>query len=197
MIRLQGVVVGLAGILLGSPCLAAGVGLQAGYAYGAQEVDYEQVRVNFDNHRFRLGVAFDTSLARDRLLHYRVGVSYVRTTNDADDVSNGASIDQAVGFGLLRSAKARVWAGPALRVGVDIYEGEGNDLFDITWGLGPRLGVNWHVSSRLTLAASFAYHYQFVREKVRDALGTEVFHGSEHLFGLTLSLFVRSRDDVF
>jgi len=98
----------------------------------------------------------------------------------------------------------RVWAGPALRLNVDSYSADDFDLLEFNVGLGPQLGVNFHVGERASMGLSFGYQYLFVwTEWSRDPgylyPGDDDIQsiGGEHKIFVNLSFFFRSAGDRF
>lgn len=172
----------LAFALFPTSVCAGGVGAYLEYVRGNQEIEFDLVAASFTNNRFGAGVVLDTNVARDELLGLRAGLGYVRTENTVGDKAHGGAFDLAVGFGVWRTPRLRVFVAPALRVGGDIYESKLADVFGLRVGGGAIAGVNWHLAERLSLSPTLAYQYMYVRESIKDDFGKKRYTGASTSF---------------
>lgn len=184
-------------VLASSLASAGGMGAYLEYPRGDQEIEFDFADESFTNNRFGIGLVLDTNVARDELLNVRATVGYVRTENTVDDEAHGGAFDLAIGFGLWRDSHFRVWAAPAMRIGVDYYENDFAEILDLGFGAGPRIAMNWHVSRQLSVSPSFSYQYMYIRETIKDDFGKDEFNGTEHLITARLTFLFRDFGDVF
>jgi len=111
----------------------------------------------------------DTNVARDRLVNYRLDVNYEHTnftgTYNFDQPmgtisGNGGSINNAVGFGLVRTKTVRLWLGPTFRLG-GAYYGDATDIGIVDVAGGVDLGLNLHTSRDVSIGATVGYQYAY------------------------------------
>ena len=205
---------------LGAEPAAAG-GIGGSFTFGRSEgrlEDRDDVWTDLDTETdvAGFGLAFDTNLAQDRLLNYRLVASLELVEQDLEQAGlhnevQGASfsLDQTLGFGFIRTPELRVFIGPSLHLGVggidDHIDVDGfradYDETSFTAGIGPELGINFNVGRHLTLSTS-----TFVRYGVRvqdfdgfyDDVGSDgVFSGDEIQAGIRTSIFFRFGPDAF
>ena len=209
------------------PSLAFGVGAYFEYLHGDGELDSNLTSLfsgindaEFEADKFGVGFALDTNLAQNRLFNYRLMIGYQKTNRDFDAVANvplpgsvftlgnldahGFSFNSAFGFGLLRRPHLRLWAGPAIRLGVDVFDTNNDDidLVDFSAGGGPVVGLNFHAGQHLTIGLTAGYQYLYVGEILRLDLpgsedGAETFDGHEHIAMANITFFFRSSGDQF
>jgi hypothetical protein len=205
--------------LSAEPARAGGIGgsFTYGHAEGRLE-DRDDVWADLDTETdvAGFGVAFDTNLAQDRLINYRLVASLEFAEQEVEQAGlqnevqgSSFSLDQTLGFGILRTPELRVFLGPSLHLGVGSIddhinvEGFRADYEEIafTAGLGPELGINFNIGRHLTLSTS-----TFVRYGIRvqdfdgfydDAGSDGVFGGDEIQAGIRTAIFFRFGRDAY
>ncbi len=193
---------------------AAGYGAYFEYARG-RELEYEWNDVKLpkiDEDSIGFGFAFDTAVAKDKLFNYRLNVGYqwIRhdypsefgILQDHEIEMNGLTIDNTFGFGIVRNRVMRLWLGPALRLGFLFYDVADVDFFEFRLGIGPQLGVNFHLGDRVSLGITGGYQYVILAGTNDELIDTndtydDAFTGSEHLIGVKATVFFRSAGDIF
>ena len=181
---------------------AAGFGayLEYGHAEGDSDLFDES-----STERFGVGFTLDTALASDRLLNYRLSLGYQHGERDFDGGptidTDGFTINNALGFGVIRSPDLRFWLGPSVRISIDALDvpgfGIGLDVTDVSIGGGPVVGLNWNIGERVTLSTTLAYQYLYIAEIAETDFEDETFDAHEHLISLNLSFFFRTGGDRY
>jgi len=101
---------------------------------------------------FEAGLALDSGIGFDSIIRYRghlgYGRSRIKSDNEPDDIQRGVTLDNYIGFNLLRGDKADLWVGPDLLVG----SYSGRDHSGPVVGLGGAVGVDVGLSDNLTLS---------------------------------------------
>jgi len=215
--RRLGVAVTVAAIALGLGMPAHSVGFGANFTYtnGSAEVeDTDDVfpDVDIDSDEFEVGFSFDTSLARDRLLNYRLNANFASIEQDIDVLSTGfhikgygVALNQVFGFGVYRSPHSRVFLGPAIHLGYGYFD-DGDQGIDFeahlaTAAIGPEVGINIHAGDNLTVSVSGFYRFGVVAqffEEPFDSFGSDgILVGEQHRVGVTTTIFFRLGSDQF
>ena len=199
--------VALSVVLLGmgfgsETAVAGGYGgyLEGEFSYG--ELDDHDLHRDFDAKMGGLGLIYDGNIAVDELLNYRLAFGYRLGRRSLDEHSNetvnGLTFDQTIGVGLLRNSRIRVWGGPSLRFSVDWYSSTGDlDIVDVAIGIGPRVGINYHLNDRISLTTSLSYHGMFLSENVESNGSNETFNGPQHIVGLRVGVLWRGEGDAW
>lgn len=196
--------------------------------------DWDGVDEEYDVGRLGLGFVWDTCPARDLLVNYRLEAGFHSTVLERTDIDfddehisfsdkklegYGITINNSIGFGVVRKANLRFWLGPAVRLfyeRVDLEDkfdedddwiSEDTELAVIGMGLGPVLGVNFRVGTAMMLSFSggisfntvFAssdlrFHYDEDREEYYSDASAEGV-GSETMIYLRFSTLFLSGDD--
>jgi hypothetical protein len=204
-----------------SPSSALGLGAYFEFLHGEGEIDFLGVEhLDFDSDKFGFGFALDTNLAQNRLFNYRLTAGYQHTDRDLDDFNlggilssldnrdaDGFSFNNAFGFGLWRGPQHRLWAGPAIRLAVDVFDVDDDltstdvDIVDFSIGGGPTIGLNLHAGENVTVGLTVGYQYLYVAEFVTiDTVGfddTDAYDGHEHLVSANITVFFRTSGDQF
>ena len=157
---------------------------------------------DFDAMMGGLGLLYDGNIAGNELLNYRLAFGYRLGRRIIDgqrnETVNGLTFDQTLGFGLLRNSRIRIWGGPALRIDVDWYSSSGDrDIVDVSIGVGPRVGINYHLNDRISLTTSVAYHLMYLSENIESNGANETFDGPQHIVGLRVGVLWRGEDDLW
>jgi len=184
------------GLATASPALAIGFGPYFEYGRGISNDGFGSF--DFDDNRYSVGFALDTRVASDGLFNYRLNLGYQRTKRDfgvfGDADYNGVTLNQMFGFGVYRSSLMRVWLGPSIRIGADIFD---SNNVDVTAGGGLALGVNLHTGDVGSAALTFGYQYMYVGAVNSSAFGSSINSAAEHLISLNLTYFFRSSGDRY
>lgn len=209
----------LLGSIAAGPARAGGIGGSLTYGRSDSRLDdYDDVWQDLDTETDAAGIgfAFDTNLAQDRLVNYRVvaSIEFVEQEVDQAGIQNEVqgtnfSLDQTLGFGFIRTPEIRVFLGPSLHLGV----GEIDDHIDIegfrtdyeetsfTAGIGPELGINFNVGRHLTFSTSTFVRYGFRIQDFDgfydDAGSDGVFRGDEIQAGIRTAIFFRFGRDAY
>lgn len=204
-------------VLGGGTVRAEGIGASFSLSHGAAELeDRDDVWEDLDTRTTQtgLGLIFDSNLAQDRLVNYRLNMGIEFASQDVEQAGihnevqgTNFALDQTLGFGFIRTPELRVFVGPSLHLGV----GRIDDQIDVdgfrvdyeetsfTAGLGPEIGFNFNLGRNLTLSTSL-----FARYGVRvqafddfyDEVGSDgVFVGDELRAGIVTSIFFRFGKD--
>jgi hypothetical protein len=202
---------------------AAGFGLYVGTA---PEVGRFDIRADPGTEwNFSGGLLIDSNVARNRLFNYRLALGYQYTYLDLNppflgfegDEGHGLSINQSFGFGLVRSRRFRIWAGPALRIAGSHHSGQWRldpwlpggyirvsmpAYLTIQVGIGPELGINLHTGKfgSITLSGGYQVTYDLkiwtTGRSTRDLRGHTLSSGA-HIVFANLGFLFRTPGDVF
>ncbi len=205
-VRRAAIVAGLL-LCLSSSAQAFGVGAYFEYGRVDGEIDFlGNNDVDFDADQFGVGVVFDTNLAKDSLFNYRGTFGYRSSEHTFDTFLNDLELD-AGGFemnhlfaiGIIRTKHVRVFIGPAIRVGIDVFDTDSDiDLVNVDFGIGPELGMNLHLARHLTVSPWIAYQYHYLVQAVDiDGVGDDSYDGYEHVVKAGFSILFRSGSDQF
>lgn len=130
---------GVAVLVVAGRAQAHGLGAHA--AVGVGERSHQQV-----------GFTWDTALASDRLLNFRLNLGYERfeLRNEFGDEYDykGVILEETLGVRLLANERLRLWAGPQLVTA--LYSGEAGA------GWGVALGGNWHLEGVTSLGLTLS-----------------------------------------
>jgi len=156
-------------LLLAGPARGWGFGGYLEYLHADGFTKDDGETVDLFNNGFALGFVMDTNVARDSLFNYRLNVGFRYATGQYDFERNdyyetrGFVLRNTFGFGVLRRERVRLWLGPAMDI--ELNDREANftrhDAVEARIAFGPELGVNWHVSDRVSLGLTAGYHYTF------------------------------------
>ncbi|MDP6980007.1 MAG: hypothetical protein QF570_15615 [Myxococcota bacterium] len=180
---------------------------------------------DFDQHMGGIGFSYDGNVARDEPWNYRVKVGYrigrrefdkdptirVERRTDQEDVDeeliefkqknetiHAFTLHQTVGYGFIREKNYRAWAGPSVRLNVDFHNPTTNlDIVNVSIGGGPEIGVNQHITDRLSVSLTASYNFMYLAETFQLTGPDREFDGYQHMGAVAITLFWRSEDDVF
>ena len=160
---------------------------------------------------FGVGFVFDTAVARDRLLNWRLNLGFeYNLVNWSDTTSFGqaaGNISTTFGFGVYRGDQLRLFIGPGVRfvVGGAVFQPESQteDVSNLQFdaGIGPVIGGNFHLAGT-SLSLSLAYYLQITQTWVDDP--NRPYDGGNtsynyvavtHVFALTFSALFRGSED--
>jgi len=191
-------------------CLAWGVGpAYAGGFGGYLEGEFSNSQIKdhgvdrgFDAAMGGIGFLWDSDVSTADPLNFRFGFGYRVGERDldegGDETVNGLTLDSTIGYGAFRNEAFRLWGGPSLRLNFDWYSESGDrDIVDVAVGIGPRLGINFHLGGRLTLTASASYHYMYLSEQIERRGFNRTVDGPQHMFGVRVGMLLRGRDDLW
>lgn len=206
-VKLLRVVVPLVGIVA--------VGLYAATAHagngGYVEGEFSFSKINdhgldrgFDAAMWGIGFMYDGNVVADELLNYRLEVGYRVGEREfdldklSDETVNGFTIDQTLGMGFFRTPMLRVFAGPSVRLNFDWYSSAGDvDIVDVAIGMGPRVGLNLHLTDTLSVTGSVAYHYMYLSENLESKGLNTTVDGPQHIVGFRIGILWRAENDVW
>jgi hypothetical protein len=212
--------VGALFVLCGSPAWSAGIG--GNFTFGSSDgrVDDEDdffPDINTSADVFEIGLSFDTNLAKDRLVNYRLNANLQIIKQKLNQRAAKAKIDgtgfalnQLVGFGVYRTPRMRVFVGPSVHLGIagfdehETVQGVRVKYEEVlfTAALGPEVGVNLHVGKRLSVSLTGFYRYGLQVQGYDDPydVGSDsdgVFTGDEHRVGVTTAIYFRTGGDQY
>lgn len=114
---------------------------------------------NRDLDQREIGFVLDTAIASDRLFNYRFQFALVDATYGSSDM-DGFVLTNTFGFGVVRNSNLRFWIGP--QVGFKWLDSKDNtDISVFTFDLGAATGLNYHISSNISLTAEAGYRWGF------------------------------------
>jgi hypothetical protein len=206
--------------LVSTPAWSAGIGANFTYGSSQGKVDDDGdffSDINTSADLFEAGVSFDTNLAQDRLINYRVNANYQRVEQKLNQGAGKAHIDgegfalnQLIGFGFVRTPRMRIFAGPTIHLGVAGFDShktvQGVRLeFDetlFTMALGPELGINYNVGRHFTVSVTGYYRYGLQSMYFSSPFSTSgssnrYFSGDEHRVGVTTAFYFRFGSDQY
>lgn len=196
----------LTSLLPGAAQAGLGGYVEYGYLHYAARWDDDGFVENGDQaHVVSAGVAYDTNLAADSLVNYRVNVGYrhlEKQKGDDDLQLDGLALNVTVGFAPIRTQDMRVWAGPSFGFSYLLCEdcaGSGNraDVHQASFGIGPEIGVNFHLGESLTFGVTGHYQFESTSQKTYFPNRTSFDRGWQGRAGLNFSFFFRDDGDVF
>jgi hypothetical protein len=192
-----------------SGALASGMGFygQVGFGSSDWEVDgYNGSDVDLDasESMFGLGYLFDTNVARDALINYRVKLGYEYADINFDGISSSEAthmlhIDNILGFSPYRTKTLRFWVGPEVRV---LYRwGDGSnltkDLDGIGIGIGPVMGLNMHMSKNQSFSVSTGIRRSVFGGSWHSSGGNNNFTATDTTIYVNFAFLFRSLDDQY
>ncbi len=161
-------------LLVATPA-SAGLGGYVEYGlvqYAANWIDDGFVQDGDQAHAMGIGVAWDSNLAADSLLNYRlnVGFRHLEPSEGDDDLRlEGLSAQFTLGFAPVRTESMRFWLGPSVGVSYLVCDScagadDKADVHQASLGLGPEFGVNFHLGS-IFGAANWAHRTNRARDQ--------------------------------
>lgn len=186
----------------GSAAHAGGYGGYLESEISNSKIDDHGLDRGFDAEMWGLGFMYDGNIAVDELLNYRLNIGYRVGRRDLDEQPNetvhGLTMDNTLGLGFFRNSRFRVWAGPSVRLSFDWYESPGDvDIVDVAIGIGPRLGVNVHLTDTISVTSSVAYHYMYLSELIESNGINRTVDGPQHMVGVRIGVLWRGEDDIW
>ena len=161
-----------------------------------------------DAMKFGLGFSYDSNVAKDELLNYRLNVGWENVDLNVNHSSrsesyNSLNVDNTLGFGLFSNQSMRFWMGPELRLGY--FKGSGNGFMDdarsFIWGLGGAVGLNMHLSQDYDLAFTTGVRWENYLNGVFDSHPTirdsGDFDGSGTFGYFTATFYFKSLEDKY
>ena len=170
--------------MLGSTRSAEASGFGGFFEYSRASIRDSDI----DFNTYAAGFSLDTNVAKNRLFNYRLNVGYQWSS-----FSDGLSLDNVFGFGVLRNRHVRLWIGPSIRLGIDSINT--SPLVDLMVGGGPVVGVNFHTGNAGSAALTFGFQYLYVG-RINTFTETSTDRG-EYRIQMKFSYFFRSRGDRF
>jgi hypothetical protein len=86
-----------------------------------------------------------------------------------------------------------------VRFSLDVFDEDDvadvDSVIDVSGGLGPAVGVNWHMGPRVSGSLRVSYQYMFLGEIVDFGSKERSYRGGEHLVTVGVSLLLRTAAD--
>ncbi len=197
-------------VAAGTNASASGMGGYLGISAGTLDIDWDlgvttQFKSEGDLLGLGAGFVYDTTVARDELVNYRVMAGYeymdINLDNYSDDeVFHDIYIDNFIGFGVYRAENMRVWVGPELRIGYMIGGGDTltDDARGVELAIGPAVGINMHTGPDFSFALTGGIRQQYFWGNWEDPTGDEHdFDGDAIQAYFNIAILFRSLDDKF
>ena len=153
--------------------MAFGFGVGGSIGAGDLEISTNSVweggttTTQYDQDRRSIGLIYDTNVGKDALFNYRLGISYQKMKADSSESKydlDGVAFENDFGFGIIRNETLRFWAGPEVKV--EFLEGTESSMGYqyheslLGVGIGPVVGVNFHLGNDLSLLVKGGYLFQ-------------------------------------
>ncbi|MBT7410262.1 MAG: hypothetical protein HN826_11215 [Methylococcales bacterium] len=181
---------------------AFGVGVYTHFGSESEDGTQDQTDINgditstqafsSDNDLKGFGFIFDTTLAKDKLLNYRLTVGFENSERNNSTLNGfkGLNMSHTLGFGLIRKEKLRIWAGPEIFFSYySSFDGDttadtsssltvGNVTGTFTpdnvsifgYGVGLKAGVNLNIGSHITLSATTGFRTGKYSGEIKDVV---------------------------
>lgn len=207
-------------LFLALPAWSGGIG--GNFTYGVSDGEVEDTDDFFPDiqtsaKHYEVGVSYDTNLAADRLINYRINANFQFVEQKLNLGSNkvhidgtGFAVNQLLGFGLVRRPAFRLFMGPTIHLGFAGFDDDDKvagvkvnfEELLFTAGIGPELGINYHVGRNLTVSVSGHYRYAFQLQGFDNPFGNsnnsdEIFVGHEHRVGVMMAIYFRFSGDQY
>jgi len=112
-----------------------------------------------------IGLLFDTTVARNNLVNYRVNFEYMyrKVSNDTAlstkvPAAWRTNLVHTVGFAFVRNENIRVWAGPRINLALNRVINDYNQkVTSFEYGIAPAIGFNYHASDLISLGVDMDY----------------------------------------
>ena len=188
--------------------MALGLGLYWTSAWGEAAYNAEDDNDNtwdWDSNIERRGYGFvlDTAVAKDSLVNLRLNIGYYNFQEEDQDDNifdlDGFQGVADLGFGIVRNQYLRLWVGGELSAAYGEGSIEDFDDFEvkmISVGVGPVVGVNFHLSDRISFGLKGGYLYEgFIGEGENTITDVKVdYDGFTYQYFVVLSAFYRFND---
>lgn len=189
---------------------AAGWGLYGLGGTGTFNIDLDfdsgqKAKAKGDALKLGLGFAYDTNVARDELINYRLNIGFENYDMSVDNSSSSESmrafnIDNTVGFRIINNKTLRFWAGPEVRLGY--MKGSGNGFTDdaesIVYGIGGALGVNMQLSQEYAIAFTTGVRNEWYNGTFDSGAGIKGDLDGSGTFGyFTATFLFKSLEDKY
>jgi hypothetical protein len=195
-----------AALLIALPAtgFAEGWGINFTYDWGKGDITRDDGLVHHDveSETFGGGISYDPNVSKDRLLNYRVDVNFEYLSQTYDGATpargGGMSVNQALGFGIVRNERFRLWIGPSIRLavaGLTVESTPERKPWDFQFGFGPMIGFNYNLGHRF--ATSLTTGYQYALHLTASDIPLTNFSGGHHRVFAGLTFLYRSADDRF
>jgi len=158
-----------------------------------------------DDNGSGFGFVLDTAVAKNRVFNYRLELGYERK-NYEDEAGAILEMDNFVvvndfGFGVVRTPKLRFWLGPELKIAsgsgnVDTDEDEVVDYDLVNVGIGPVVGLNFHIGKLVTLGFKSGLLFEsFIGQAKHEITREEIdYTGDDTYFYINFALIFRIND---
>lgn len=151
----------LASLLFAGQAAATGVGFS--YGLGSESWDYDEPfgAASEDRDVETLSFVLDTAVSSSRLFNYRFTIGTETSTVRGMEFQ-GRSMTHSFGFRVVDIPVLRLWIGPEIRIaGYEDFEdrstGSRHGGFILGLGIGPVVGLNFHLPEVVSFGLSFAY----------------------------------------
>jgi len=191
-------------LVASAPARASGVGGYLDLFGGASDWTFEVGPFDVDDSATMMGVGagflFDTNLAKNSLVNYRLTFGPEVTNLNFDDEDSvdlfGLALDNTVGFGVLRSKEMRLWVGPDVKIAYHWGDGDGitDSMRFMELGMGPTVGLNLHNGRTWDLCLSLGARWSFFAGDTRSGDVDITGDGASVVFRIAFAH--RSLDDT-
>jgi len=182
------------------------MGLGAYYTFGSgsgtwtiNADDAGEIDMDSDDSLTGFGFVFDTTLAKDMLFNYRLGLGVEKKEYEfEDDITlkmNNFVFDNDFGFGVFRTPSIRFWLGPELKITYGTGDADDLDYSVVSVGVGGVLGLNFNIGEHITLGVKSGYLLEYTAGYGEDENDDSVDHtGQDDLFYVNFAIMYRFND---
>lgn len=178
---------------------ASGVGVYIPYSFGDSSslaLDNSNLESDIDyKSAVGFGLVYDTNVGNDTLFNYRLGLERLSLERDGFNGPNFTqyNIVNTFGFGVVRTNNIRLWVGPRIILGVMSASGDGGYSETSTeFGFAPAVGLNYNLSSSLSLGVDLDYKWASVAGSyLSDSTSEQTYTGTTTGMNMRFSIMYR------
>jgi hypothetical protein len=143
--------------------MAFGIGIYADGAYNKFYASDQGHTAKLDDFGFiGGGLLLDTCVARNDLFNYRLGLGYQRDLKNYDLPTHKISMNNYLGFGIVRTAAVRWWAGPEIGARYYIIGNDRGTKNEVGGNIGLVTGLNFNVGDVFTVGIEGGFRYNLL-----------------------------------